>query len=111
MLMFARSLIALGTTFCGLAKVAIFITNVNVENQTLINHKCVCGVLNPYFCQTPVLVAQLKYREIFFLRKSMRIIIFMYAMTPRNAPAMELENLLSSLSDLVFQDNFYRKLN
>jgi hypothetical protein len=39
---------------CGLAKVAIFTTNVDAENQTLINHKCVCGVLNRHFCQTAV---------------------------------------------------------
>ena len=37
-----------------LAKVAIFTTNIDAENQTLINHKCVCGALNPLFCQTPV---------------------------------------------------------
>ena len=42
------------TTFCGLAKVAIFTTNVDAENQTLINHKCVCGALNRHFCQTAV---------------------------------------------------------
>jgi hypothetical protein len=34
--------------------VAIFTTNVDVENQTLINHKTVCGALNRHFCQTPV---------------------------------------------------------
>jgi len=32
-----------------LAKLAIFTTNVDVENQTLINHKCVCGALNRQF--------------------------------------------------------------
>jgi hypothetical protein len=37
-----------------LAKVAIFITNVDAENQTLINHKTVCGALNRHFCQTRV---------------------------------------------------------
>jgi hypothetical protein len=37
-----------------LAKVAIFTTNVDAENQTLINHKCVCGALNRHFCQTRV---------------------------------------------------------
>jgi hypothetical protein len=42
-------------TVCGLAKVAIFTTNVDAENQTLINHKCVCGALNRHFCQTPVM--------------------------------------------------------
>jgi len=41
-------------TFWRLAKVAIFTTNVVAENQTLINHKCVCGELNRHFCQTPV---------------------------------------------------------
>jgi hypothetical protein len=42
-------------TFSGLAKVAIFTTNVDSENQTLINHKCVCGALNRHFCQTRVI--------------------------------------------------------
>jgi len=37
-----------------LAKVAIFTTNVDAENQNWINHKCVCGALNRHFCQTPV---------------------------------------------------------
>jgi hypothetical protein len=44
----------LQVTFCGLAKVGIFTTNVDAENQTLINHKCVCGALNRHFCQTAV---------------------------------------------------------
>jgi hypothetical protein len=39
-------------TFSGLAKVAIFTTNVDAENQTLMNHKCVCVALNRHFCQT-----------------------------------------------------------
>jgi len=42
-------------TFSGLAKVAIFTTNVDAENQTLINHKCVCVALNRHFCQTRVM--------------------------------------------------------
>jgi hypothetical protein len=41
------------TTVWGLAKVAIFtIPNafgIDAENQTLINHKCVCGARNPAF--------------------------------------------------------------
>ena len=41
-------------TFCGLAKVAIFTTNVDAENECLINHKTVCGALNRHFCQTAV---------------------------------------------------------
>jgi len=41
-------------TVSGLAKVAIFTTNVDAENQILINHKCVCGALNRHFCQTRV---------------------------------------------------------
>jgi hypothetical protein len=41
-------------TVSGLAKVAIFTTNVDAENQTLINHKCACGALNRHFCQTRV---------------------------------------------------------
>ena len=44
-----------GLTFSGLAKVAIFTTNVDAENQTLINYKCVCGALNRHFCQTRVM--------------------------------------------------------
>jgi hypothetical protein len=44
----------LQVTFSGLAKVAIFTTNVDAENQTLINHKCVCVALNRHFCQTRV---------------------------------------------------------
>ena len=44
-----------GITVSGLAKVAIFTTNVDAENQTLINHKCVCGTLNRHFCQTRVI--------------------------------------------------------
>ncbi len=46
--------ITLPLTFSGLAKVAVFTTNVDAENQTLINHKCVCGALNRHFCQTRV---------------------------------------------------------
>jgi hypothetical protein len=38
----------------GLKKLAIFSTNVDAENQTLINHKCVCGALNRQFCQTRI---------------------------------------------------------
>jgi len=41
-------------TFSGLAKVAIFTTNVDAENQTLMNHKTVFGALNSHFCQTHV---------------------------------------------------------
>ena len=33
---------------------AIFTTNVDAENQCLINHKCVCGALNRHFCQAAV---------------------------------------------------------
>ena len=47
-------LLGLQVTFSGLAKVAIFTTNVDAENQCLINHKCVCGALNRHFCQTRV---------------------------------------------------------
>jgi hypothetical protein len=53
----------------GLAKVAIFTTNVDAENQTLINHKCVCGALNRHFCQTRVIgsVFFLVSRYVYFL--------------------------------------------
>jgi hypothetical protein len=36
-------------TFCSYKKLAIFTTNVDAENQTLINHKIVCGALNRQF--------------------------------------------------------------
>jgi hypothetical protein len=48
-------LICEGDHFRGLAKVAIFNTNFDSENQTLINHKCVCGALNRHFIQTRVI--------------------------------------------------------
>ena len=51
------SVLPLNITFSGLAKVAIFTTNVDAENQTLINHKCVCGALSRHFCQTRVIAS------------------------------------------------------
>ena len=42
-------------TLSCLVKVAIFTKNLDAENQTLINHKCVCGALNRHFCQTCVM--------------------------------------------------------
>jgi hypothetical protein len=38
------------------AKVAIFNTNVDAENQTLINHqpRLICGALNRHFCQLKI---------------------------------------------------------
>jgi len=52
-------------TVSGLAKVAIFTTNVDAENQTLINHKCVCGALNLHFCQTRVMQSAFYFFLIF----------------------------------------------
>jgi hypothetical protein len=59
-------------TVSGLTKVAIFTTNVDAENQILINHKCVCGALNRHFCQ-PVLAVRcslfqcsIRYSKIIF---------------------------------------------
>jgi len=49
-----ESILNLVITFLGLAKVAIFSTNVDAENQTLINYKYVCGALSRHFCQTRV---------------------------------------------------------
>jgi hypothetical protein len=43
-------------TFSGLAKVAIFSTNADAENQNFINHKCVCLTLNRHYCQTRISV-------------------------------------------------------
>jgi hypothetical protein len=51
-------------TFSGLAKVAIFTTNVDAENQILINHKCVCGALNRHFCQTRVIGSVFFFRPV-----------------------------------------------
>jgi len=39
----------LNLTFWGLAKVAIFTTNFDAENELLSNHKCVFGALNRQF--------------------------------------------------------------
>ena len=39
----------------GLAKVVIFTTHVDEENQTLMNSKCFCGALNRRFNETRVL--------------------------------------------------------
>ncbi len=36
-------------TVCSYKKLAIFTTNVDAENQCLINLKCVCGALNRQF--------------------------------------------------------------
>jgi hypothetical protein len=41
-------------TVSGLAKVAIFNTNVDAENQCLINQKRGCGALNRHFWQIRV---------------------------------------------------------
>jgi hypothetical protein len=38
--------VCLPLTFWRLAMVAIFTTELDAENQTLITHKCVCGALN-----------------------------------------------------------------
>jgi len=46
--------VQLPPTVSGLAKVAIVTTNVDAENQRLINHKTVCGAMNRHFCQTRV---------------------------------------------------------
>jgi hypothetical protein len=54
-------------TVSGLVKLAIFTTNVDAENQTLINHKCVCGALNRHFCQTRVMPS------LFFLGRAVPI--------------------------------------
>ena len=47
--------LAFPPTVWRLAKVAIFTTNVDAENQCLINHKTVCGDRNRHFCQTAVI--------------------------------------------------------
>jgi hypothetical protein len=53
-----------GRTVSGLAKVAIITTNVYAENQTLINHKFVCGALNRHFCQTRVIGSVFFFRPV-----------------------------------------------
>ncbi len=44
-----ESVLRPGISVCDLAKVAICTTNADVENQCLINYKCVCGVVNDNF--------------------------------------------------------------
>ena len=39
----------------GLGEGDDFNTKFDTENQTLINHKCVCGELNRHFCQIRVI--------------------------------------------------------
>ncbi|KAM3091639.1 hypothetical protein ACKFKF_32805 [Phormidesmis sp. 146-12] len=58
-----NSVYALQVTVLGLAKVAIFTTNVDAENQTLICHKYVCGALSRHFCQTRVSGSLFFYRS------------------------------------------------
>jgi hypothetical protein len=43
-----------GSNGFGLGEGGDFTTNVDAENQILINHKCVCGALNRHFCQARV---------------------------------------------------------
>ena len=47
----------------GLAKVAIFTTNVDTKHTLQIYEKLSYEALNRHFCQTAVLVAQLKYTK------------------------------------------------
>jgi hypothetical protein len=42
---------------------------IDAENQTLINHKCVCGAPNRHFCQTRVM-----WRFSYFAKKSFIIL-------------------------------------
>jgi len=63
-------LLGLLITVWRLAKVAIFTPNVDAENQTLINHKCVCGALNRHFCQTPVCALNGKYSSFNYLKEA-----------------------------------------
>ena len=64
-----RKILNCNITVSGLAKVAIFTTNVDAENQTLIKHKCVCGALNRHFCQTRVI------GSVFFFRLSCQSVV------------------------------------
>ncbi len=48
------SSVRLACNVFGLGEGGDFTTNVDAENKTLINHKCVCGALNRHFCQTRV---------------------------------------------------------
>jgi hypothetical protein len=60
---FYAILAVLPPTVSGLAKVAIFTTNVDAENKCLINHKCVCGAMNRHFCQTRVIGSQVPFHN------------------------------------------------
>ena len=60
-------------TVSGLAKVAIYTTNVDAENQTLINRKCVSGALNRHFCQTRVCALHEQRTPVVSFRKRLKI--------------------------------------
>ncbi len=46
------------------------------ENQTLINHKCVCGARNRHFCKTPVIGSTFLSSVYFILHQSSRCQFF-----------------------------------
>ena len=54
-LMVVMSVFTLAYNGFGLGEGGDFTTNVDAENQILINHKCVCGALNRHFCQARVM--------------------------------------------------------
>jgi len=58
--------LALGITFCGYKKLAIFTTNVDAENQTFVYHKTVCGVPNRQF----LVGAVIGWRSVQYVYKS-----------------------------------------
>ena len=49
---------------------------IDAENQTLINHKCVCGALNRHFYQTRVIWSAFLSSVCFILLQSSRCLIF-----------------------------------
>ncbi len=90
-------------TVSGLAKVAIFTTNVDAENQTLINHKCVCGALNRHFCQTRVMPSLF-----FFVRLSALAKTYSFAIFGCSVGWCELQMCMAfSVGIVLFQFNFF----
>jgi hypothetical protein len=87
-------LLGLLVKFSGLAKVAIFTTNVDAENKTLIIHKTFSGVMNRHFCQTRVIASTFAYFSLiiiflchsyifFILFKNHPIIIYLFFLYPK----------------------------
>jgi hypothetical protein len=80
---------SLNQAFLGFAQVGIVTTNVDAENQCLINHKCVYGALNRHFCQADVTTSAFlsavvcmscfAYSNLFFCRAMGHFVKFLFS--------------------------------